>query len=139
MNKTCPICNIPLARARLINQYEYWNLFLQSNEKRGETKQAAGFLASKRHVAEPVDNTLDEWVELKAIMKDASARLCQEVNMTYAGQETVGFNQGYQAGQTVAHAHVHILPVANEDPEELKVRAGIGGAFAALKRERLGK
>ena len=139
MNDTCPFCNTSLARATLLNQYKYWNLFLQSDEKRAETKQSAGFLALTRHIAEPVDASAEEWLECVSIIKDASKRLCDEVSATYTGQETVGFNQGYQAGQTVAHAHIHILPVAEEDPEELKLRGGIGGAFEALRRERLEK
>lgn len=57
--------------------------------------------------------------------------------MAYAGQESVGFNQGELIGQTVKHAHVHIFPVAEEDPEELKARVGISAAFEALHREKL--
>ena len=86
-----------------------------------------------------MEATTEEWSELKGIIADAAKRLCDETGATYTGQETVGFNQGKHAGQTVAHAHVHILPVADEDPEELKIRGGIGGAFEALHRERLEK
>jgi diadenosine tetraphosphate (Ap4A) HIT family hydrolase len=139
MNTTCPFCNTTHARANLIYSYSHWNLFVQSEEKRRETKQAAGFLASIRHIEQPTDLTSEEWVELKNSIKDASKRLCDEVGTTYTNQETVGFNQGYEAGQTVAHAHIHILPVAREDPEELKVRGGIGGAFEALREARLRK
>ena len=74
---------------------------------------------------------------LRDILKDAASRLCDRVGVTYAGQETIGVNHGAEAGQTVFHSHVHVLPVAVEDPAELKVRAGIGGAFEALRRERL--
>lgn len=87
---------------------------------------------------QPTDTNLEEWAELRAIIKDASGRLCVAVGVTYVDQETIGFNQGGEAGQTVAHAHIHVLPVALQDPQELKVRGGIGGAFEALRRERLG-
>jgi diadenosine tetraphosphate (Ap4A) HIT family hydrolase len=137
MNDTCPFCDHLQARATLLASYDHWYLFLQSDEKRAETKQAAGFLAAKQHVTEPTDLCSDEWLELKDIIKDAGRRLCRAAGVTYTNQETVGFNQGSEAGQTVAHAHVHILPVAQEDPGELKVRGGIGGAFEALRKERL--
>lgn len=102
-----------------------------------KTKQAAGLLISRRHFAELPDASSDEVIELKNILKDAAQKLCDATGTTYTGQETIGFNQGAEAGQTVFHCHVHLLPVAEEDPEELKTRAGIGGAFEALRRERL--
>ena len=137
MNDDCPFCNVASARAELIGQYKYWNLFLQSEQKRRETKQAAGFLALKRHITEPVEVAVEEWVELKESVKNAAERLCRAAGVTHTNQETIGFNQGYEAGQTVSHAHIHILPVAAEDPAELKIRGGIGGAFEALRKERL--
>jgi diadenosine tetraphosphate (Ap4A) HIT family hydrolase len=139
MNKDCPFCNLELAEARFLVGYRYWNLFLQSDEKRLKTRQAAGFLAAKRHFREPSDATAEEWAELQSIVKLASKTLCRAVSLTYLSQEVVGFNQGVEAGQTVGHAHVHVLPIADEDPEALKIRSGIGGAFEALHRERMGK
>ena len=139
MNEFCPFCDTSHAEAAVIHQYNYWTLFVQPERKRAKTKQAAGFLASKRHFGYPIEASLEEWTELKDIIKDASKRLCTIVGVTYSNQETVGFNQGLEAGQTVEHAHVHILPVASEDPEELKIRGGIGGAFEALRKERLQK
>ena len=139
MIETCPFCTIEGAESVVIHRYAYWALFLQPERKRLKTKHAAGFLASKRHFATPVEASLEEWAELKDIIKDASRRLCAETGAIYGGHETVGFNQGTDAGQTVAHAHVHILPVSSEDPEELKIRGGIGGAFEALRKERLKK
>lgn len=94
-------------------------------------------MAPKSHTPLPTDLAEAEWAELREIITDASQRLCAAVGTTYAGQETVGFNQGAEAGQAVGHAHVHILPVSNEDPTALKKRGGIGGAFEALRRERL--
>lgn len=73
------------------------------------------------------------------ILHDSSLALCQAVDVEYAGQTRFGANEGPDAGQTVQHAHVHILPVAKSDPPELKIRGGIGGAFEALHQARLGK
>lgn len=108
-------------------------------EKLENTKQAAGLMISRRHIENVSDVNDNEAVELLHVIKDASQKLCESVGVTYTNQESVGFNQGKEAGQTQFHAHVHILPVAEEDPEELKVRSGIGGAFEALRRERLGR
>jgi len=121
-----------------IKEYENWWLVLQPEAKREKTKQAAGILVVKRHVEVPSLLNGDEAAELFGIYKDASETLCQSVGVTYTGQETVGFNEGAMAGQTVNHTHIHVLPVAEEDPEALKVRGGMGGAFEALRSARLG-
>ena len=121
----------------MLHEYDHWKLLLQLPIKLRETKQSAGMLVPKRHIAEVSDASADEMAELATIIKDASSRLCIATGTTYTGQETVGFNQGAQAGQTIFHAHVHILPVAEEDPEEMKGHTGIGAAFKALRKERV--
>ncbi len=135
-DRITPISNDPADRT--IKTYRYWRLVLQPEAKRQKTKQAAGMLISIRHAEAPSALNEQESTELFAIYKDASRTLCEHVGVTYTGQETIGFNEGSMAGQTINHAHIHILPVAEEDPEALKVRGGIGGAFEALRSERIG-
>lgn len=94
-------------------------------------------LVSKRHIECVSLASQEEAAELLSVVKDSAKRLCDATDTLYTDQETVGFNHGSEAGQTVMHAHVHILPVSESDPDELKVRGGIGGAFEALRRERL--
>ena len=122
---------------RIVKEYVNWWLLIQRDDKRASTKQAAGLLVAKEHIANVTDVPEVAIIEMMTIIKEAAELLCQKIGTAYAGQETVGFNQGAQAGQTIMHAHVHILPVSEEDPEELKVRGGIGGAFEALRKERL--
>lgn len=136
---TCAFCDFEanIEPERQIHQYEYWRLVLHRPDKLASTKQAAGLLIAKRHVAQLGEANDLEMIELRDILKDAAKRLCDQVGVTYTHQETIGVNHGSEAGQTVLHLHVHILPVAAEDPKELKIRSGIGGAFEALRRERL--
>ena len=95
-------------------------------------------MVAKKHTANVSDVSEGAATELLKVTKEAARLLCEKVGTTYTDQETIGFNQGGEAGQTVMHAHVHILPVSLEDPKELKVRGGIGGAFEALREKRLG-
>lgn len=126
-----------VSKDRFIKEYGNWWLFLQRADKLESTKQAAGLLISKQHYSNVTDLDEDAKSELLSIVKDAANLLCEKVGSTYTNQESVGFNQGTEAGQTVMHAHVHILPVSKEDPDELKTKGGIGGAFEALRKERL--
>lgn len=136
---SCTFCDFEtnIEPERRVHEYDHWRLVLQRPDKLASTKQAAGLLVAKRHMTQLIDASDVEVIELRDILKDAADRLCKRVGVTYAEQETIGVNHGSEAGQTVFHLHVHILPVAAEDPKELKVRAGIGGAFEALRRERL--
>lgn len=141
----CDFCIDPITKSsngvstdRILREYAHWWLLLQRPEKLQSTKQAAGLLVAKEHQENVTDINQDAAVELLKITKEAARLLCEKVGTTYTNQETVGFNQGIEAGQTMSHAHVHILPVSAEDPSELKSRAGIGGAFEALRNERLG-
>lgn len=137
MNETCPFCDTTHSVSKKIYSYEFWDLFLHAEEKRNQTRQAAGFLALKRHESYVTDVTDKEWNEVRRVIADAAMRLCVEIGVTYTNQEITGFNRGIDAGQTVQHAHIHILPVAEEDPVELKGRAGISAAFEALHREKI--
>src|SRR5689334_22833967 len=116
MNETCPFCNIAESVSTKIHSYEYWDLFLHAKEKRESTRQAAGFLALGRHEPNVIDVEPEEFLELQRVIGDAALRLCEYIGVTYTNQEVVGFNRGADAGQTVQHAHIHILPVAEEDP-----------------------
>lgn len=142
----CVFCISPLLKYsigvepnRVVKEFEHWWLLLQREDKLQSTKQAAGLLVAKEHIGQVSDVSEETATELIKIIKESARLLCEKVGTTYTDQETVGFNQGSEAGQTVMHAHVHVLPVSSEDPEELKIRAGIGGAFEALREKRLGR
>lgn len=137
MENNCPFCHLDLAESTKIYEYNHWNLFIQPLQKRQKTKGAAGFIALRNHVEKPELVADDAWLEFKSVVPDAAKRLCKAASMTYMGSESVGFNQGKDAGQTVAHAHIHILPTTSEDPFELRQRGGIGGAFEELRKNRV--
>jgi diadenosine tetraphosphate (Ap4A) HIT family hydrolase len=61
----------------------------------------------KRHVASFFDLSLEEqsavWVMVAQVGAELSSRFCvKDLN--------IGLNDGPAAGQTVAHAHIHVIP-----------------------------
>lgn len=122
---------------RILKEYGHWWLVLQQPAKREKTVQAAGMLLAKRHVTRISGADSKAFGEIPGILHDASATLCEAVGSVYTTQTRLGGNEGPEAGQTVNHAHIHILPVSESDPAALKIRGGIGGAFEALRAARL--
>lgn len=124
---------------RILRGYDNWWLVLQPKERRDVLVQAAGLLVAKRAITVMTEATSEEFGEIVAISDDASGTLCAAVGVTYTGQFRGGFSEGSEAGQSVPHAHYHLLPVSLEDPPEMKIGAGIGGAFGALRTLRMEK
>ncbi len=60
-----------------------------------------------RHVADLFDLPHDELVAVFALVRDVKAMLTNELS---PNGFNVGINIGRDAGQTITHAHVHIIP-----------------------------
>ena len=66
----------------------------------------------RRHVERIEDLSTDEWTELFALVQE----ICQELAARTRGCGlNVGVNNGEAAGQTVDHAHVHVIPRRSGD------------------------
>jgi diadenosine tetraphosphate (Ap4A) HIT family hydrolase len=70
---------------------------------------AAGhtLVVPRRHVASVFDLAAEEYAALWALVAAVRARLAAASG---ADGFTIGVNDGAAAGQTVAHAHVHVIP-----------------------------
>lgn len=123
---------------RILKEYENWWLVIQPKERRERLVLAAGLLVAKRAISVMSEATSEEFGEIIVVSDDASETLCNAVGATYTCQFRGGHSEGSEAGQSVPHAHYHLLPVCVEDPVEMKIGAGIGGAFGALRELRLG-
>jgi len=70
---------------------------------------AAGhtLVVPRRHVASVFDLAAEEYAALWALVAAVRARLAARAG---ADGFTIGVNDGVAAGQTVGHAHVHVIP-----------------------------
>lgn len=74
------------------------------------------------HVARSEDLDQEDWDALFALVREAAIEVAEDEGV--AGVN-VGFNSGEAAGQTVFHAHVHVIPRRLGDVED--PRGGIRG------------
>lgn len=61
----------------------------------------------RRHFNSLFDATDDERVALLALLADVRERIMQERN---AEGFNIGINEGYVAGQSIFHLHIHLIP-----------------------------
>ncbi len=64
-------------------------------------------IVSRRHVESFFDLTVDEVAAIVALLHRAKARLDER---DHPGGYNVGINIGRDAGQSVMHVHVHLIP-----------------------------
>ncbi|WP_247869714.1 HIT family protein [Herbaspirillum sp. ST 5-3] len=115
----CPFCAISDA-VFLLNQHVHarWDLH--------PVTPAHALLVPNRHVASFFDTTDDERAALLQLLKEAKALL--DDRHAPAGYN-IGINIGEAAGQTIPHAHVHLIPRYHGDVEN--PRGGVRGVIPA--------
>ena len=72
----------------------------------------------KRHITSPSDLSETEWHGLRVILEEAHSILKSEDDKITGFN--VGINVGRDAGQTIPHLHVHVIPRRPNDIPESK-------------------
>lgn len=91
----------------------------------------AALVITKRHVSDPFAINYDEWSALRELLAKVKGMLDdREEPQGY----NIGWNVGSTGGQTVPHAHLHV--VARYDDEEM-ANKGIRHHFKAVRNKRL--
>jgi len=100
-SSSCVFCDL---RSRLLSVYNTAQSILDSYPiSTGHT-----LIIPKRHVLSPLDLSSDEMGDIYQLSKVVTAEL-QERDLQISGFN-IGFNIGIAAGQTIDHAHLHIIP-----------------------------
>lgn len=97
----CPFCSVPSERIR----EECENAFVVDDVfpvSRGHT-----LVILRRHTPDFFDLTREETTSLLQLLWQARARLDSSLNPS---GYNIGVNVGHEAGQTVMHVHVHLIP-----------------------------
>jgi diadenosine tetraphosphate (Ap4A) HIT family hydrolase len=99
----CPFCARVAAGADVIHARAMAVAFLDSFP----VSEGHVLVVPRRHLARAEDLDVNEWAELFALVRE----ICLELS-TQEGVDGInlGVNSGVAAGQTVDHAHVHVIP-----------------------------
>jgi diadenosine tetraphosphate (Ap4A) HIT family hydrolase len=108
-NNKCPFCTIPAARLIDSNDLAF------AIEDAFPVSPGHALIVSRRHVESFFDLKADEVAAIVALLHRAKARLDERDR---PGGYNVGINVGPDAGQTVMHVHVHLIPRQTGDVAE---------------------
>ena len=118
--KDCIFCNID--QSRIVRETKYSivirDLFPVSH--------LHSLLIPKRHVEEYFDLTTEEHLDLFEVLKVEKNSINRE-DSTVTGFN-IGINCGKDAGQTIFHCHIHLIPRRSGDTSE--PRGGVRGVIA---------
>ncbi|ADC51472.1 cell-cycle regulation histidine triad protein [Alkalihalophilus pseudofirmus OF4] len=117
-NNQCPFCTI--------KDYLFENKHAYAIYDRYPVTEGHILIIPKRHVADYFEATSTEQAALFELVHTARAFL----NDTYSPDGfNIGMNCGEAAGQTIFHAHIHVIPRYNGDMEN--PRGGVRGVIPA--------
>jgi diadenosine tetraphosphate (Ap4A) HIT family hydrolase len=105
----CPFCQLDQNRTKLANG------FCSAVEDGFPVSHGHMLVIPRRHIHSIFDLNLYEYEDVWAMVKEVREMLKKTHN---PDGFNVGLNDGRHAGQTVEHAHVHVIPRYEGDMEE---------------------
>ena len=104
--KPCPFCTLPTERITDSNKF---GVVIRDGYpiSAGHT-----LIIPKRHVGSFFETTQDEKLALLALLESAQKELKKMLNPP---SFNIGINDGKEAGQTVPHLHIHLIPRYESD------------------------
>ncbi len=111
MDQACPFCARVEDENDLMAESESSACFLDGFP----VTEGHRLVVPKRHVARVDELDSSEWADLFDLVRQVS----QELAATHGVDGlTIGINSGESAGQTVPHAHVHVIPRSRGDVDD---------------------
>jgi diadenosine tetraphosphate (Ap4A) HIT family hydrolase len=105
-HKLCPFCTLP--EERIIDSNEFGVVIRDGYPiSEGHT-----LIIPKRHVGSFFETTQGEKLALLALLESTQKQLKKELNPP---SFNIGINDGKEAGQTVPHLHIHLIPRYESD------------------------
>lgn len=123
MIKDCVFCNLP--EDRIIKSYNKFNIIRDLFP----VTHLHSLVIPKRHIESYFDLYDDELKELSIVLKELKVDL-EEIDDKISGFN-IGINIGKDAGQTIFHCHIHVIPRRENDTDNPK--GGVRGVIPEKK------
>jgi ATP adenylyltransferase len=120
----CPFCEISAERIIVEDDVCY------AVPDRYPVSPGHTLIIPRRHVASFRDMTSDEWNSVHTLADDLAKKM-QEEDSSVQGFN-LGINDGKPAGQTIMHAHIHLIPRRSGDVR--RPEGGIRGVIPGKAR-----
>ena len=121
--KECIFCNLP--NERIIKTYNEFNIIRDLYP----VTYLHSLIIPKRHVESYFDLYDEELKELSCVLKELKSDL-EKIDNKISGFN-IGINVGKDAGQTIFHCHIHVIPRRYNDTENPK--GGVRGVIPEKK------
>jgi diadenosine tetraphosphate (Ap4A) HIT family hydrolase len=99
----CPFCDIAPGQGILVAENERAVAFADAFP----VSEGHTLVVPRRHVGSALDLSDAEWYDVQCLVREVARTLTTRTDV--AGVN-IGLNVGAAAGQTVDHAHVHVIP-----------------------------
>jgi diadenosine tetraphosphate (Ap4A) HIT family hydrolase len=106
---SCPFCAVP--PHRVLESREHAFLLLDAYP----VSPGHSLVISRRHIAEIFDLTATEIGDILGLIRSARERIDRTLQPT---GYNIGVNVGRDAGQTVMHVHIHVIPRYRGDSDD---------------------
>ena len=121
MIEDCIFCNLP--EDRIIKSYNQFNIIRDLYP----VTYLHSLVIPKRHVENYFDLYQEELHELNFVLKELKFDL-EKIDKKISGFN-IGINIGKDAGQTIFHCHIHVIPRRRGDVDE--PRGGVRGVISS--------
>ncbi|ASK61027.1 HIT family protein [Virgibacillus phasianinus] len=107
----CPLC-APFSDNQKIILQAATCYYIQKDSEQ-EVLEGSGLIIPKSHRQTVFDLSEQEWADTREMLQKAK----QYLDETHAPEGySVGWNTGEVGGQSIAHAHLHIIPRFKDEP-----------------------
>ncbi len=110
--ENCPLCSFRNDPEQLLIAENNTCVYIQKPSEQN-VLEGCGLIIPKRHAQTFFDLSPEEWVDTQDLLHKAKVYLEQKHN--HDGY-SIGWNTNATGGQTIPHAHLHVVPRFKDEP-----------------------
>ncbi|MCM3125086.1 MULTISPECIES: HIT family protein [Bacillaceae] len=110
--ETCPYCNIHADEEQNV-VFENETCYFIQKESEQQILQGSGLIIPKQHKQNVFELSDQEWMDSRELL--AAAKNLLDTKYSPDGY-SVGWNTGRAGGQSIFHAHLHVIPRFKDEP-----------------------